>query len=354
MQIKYKYNNNLITANINIEKLNSGKNKISVETNNKNLFIPYKNWETNYNQELIEKILNIKGPAYLCDEIMRDESPDYVQKSLKYNLLGYLNEQDFESENFTNKRILDFGCGSGSSTVILARMFKQTDIVGIDLEEDHLQIANLRAKYYGFNNLKFLLSPSGDSLPENIGKFDYIILSAVYEHLLPSERTNLITKLWNLLNTGGVLFINGTPYRYFPIETHTTGLPFINYLPNKLACLYAQNCSKRNLKNDNWDTLLRKGIRGASIKEITNILNKNIIKNNFEILEPKSLGLKDRVDLWNKETTTTKHKFIKKILFACLKFIKTFTGIILVPYISVAIRKNKSYSGRTGGRAFQS
>lgn len=342
MQIKYKLNNNQITANINIEKLNSGKNKITVETKNKDLFIPHKTWETNYNQELIEEILNIKGPAYLCDEIMRDESPDYVQKSLKYNLLGYLNKQDFECENFTSKRILDFGCGSGSSTIILARMFPKTDIVGIDLEKDHLQIANSRAKYYGFNNLEFLLSPNGDNLPENIGKFDYIILSAVYEHLLPSERTNLITKLWNLLNTDGVLFINGTPHRYFPIETHTTGLPFINYLPNKLACLYAQNYSKRNLRSDNWDTLLRKGIRGASIKEIRNILSKNILENNFEILEPKNLGLKDRIDLWNKETTTTRYKFIKKMLFVCFKCLKTFTGITLVPYISLAIRKSKS------------
>jgi 2-polyprenyl-3-methyl-5-hydroxy-6-metoxy-1,4-benzoquinol methylase len=340
MLIKYKCDNKNLTASINIEKLNSGKNKISVEADNKNLFIPYKNWETNYDPKLIKEILNIKGPAYLCDEIMRDESPDYVQKSLKYNLLGYLTQQDFESQNFTQKRILDFGCGSGSSTVIMAKMFPNTKIIGIDLEADHLKIANLRAKYYGFNNLEFLLSPDGNSLPENLGKFDYIVLSAVFEHLLPSERANLLTKLWDLLNINGVIFINGTPYRYFPIETHTTGLPLINYLPNKFSCWYAKNFSKRNLKNDNWDTLLRKGIRGASIKEIIKILRTKNKKNNFKILEPCNLGLKDKVDLWYKETCTTKHKLIKKILFWCLKNLKLLTGITLVPYISVAIKKS--------------
>ena len=67
-----------------------------------------------------------------------------------------------------------------------------------------------------------------------------------------------------------------------------------------------QNFSKRNLKSDNWESLLRKGIRGASISEIKKLLHKNILENNkLEILEPCNLGLKDRVDLWDKETTTT-------------------------------------------------
>ena len=101
----------------------------------------------------------MKGPAYLCDEILRDESPDYVQKSLKYDLLSY-----FDEEGFKNKRLLDFGCGSGASTMILARMFPNTEIVGIELEETLLSIAKMRANHYGYKNIELIISPNPNQL----------------------------------------------------------------------------------------------------------------------------------------------------------------------------------------------
>jgi len=320
-------------ASITIEKLDTGKNRVSVESKNKNLFIAYKSCETSYDIDLIKEILCVKGPAYLCDEIMRDESSDYLQKSLKYSLLGYIDKSDF-----ANKRILDFGCGSGSSTMILRRMFPDTDIVGIELEEKLLKLAKLRSTYYGFDNIKFLLSPDANSLPENIGTFDYVLLSAVFEHLLPEERKTLLPKIWKMLKPNGVLFVNRTPYRYFPIEVHTTGgLPMINYLPNNLTLWYARKFSKRNLQQDNWKVLLRKGIRGGSSKEIMGILNKS--HHQSLLLKPSKLGVKDRVDLWYLETNKTKQRTIKKLIFWLCKSLKIITGISVVPNLSLAIKK---------------
>lgn len=332
MLIKYKCDKSKFNACVNITALECGKNRITVELEDKSIFMPYKSWDTGYSKELIQETLNIKGPAYLCDEIMRDESPDYLQKSLKYSLLSFINEQEFE-----NKRILDFGCGSGSSTVVLARMLKNTEIVGIDLEQNLLSLANSRAQFYGLKNLQFLTSPDSNSLPDNIGKFNYIILSAVYEHLLPDERLKLLEKLWSLLEKDGILFINGTPYRYFPIETHTTELPLINYLPDKFAYICAKKFSKRNLEKDNWQELLRKGIRGASIKEIKKILASKGLK--FELIKPKNFGIKDNVDLWRLETTVTRRKTLKNMVFYALKLIRLTTGLTIVPNIALAIKK---------------
>jgi len=339
---------------ITIEKLASGKNKVCVTHKNTSTkrFIPYKSWVTSYSIDLIQKILEIKGPAYLCDEIMRDESPDYLQKSLQYSLLSYE-----KKESFANKTILDFGCGSGSSSLIIARMLPNVKIIGIDLDKRSLELAKLRAKHYNLTNIQFLHSKDPQSLPNKtqLGNFDYIILSAVYEHLKPQERKNLLPQLWDILSPGGILFINRTPYRYFPLEIHTTGgLPLINYFPNRLTQWCAQKFSKKNLQHDSWDTLLKKGIRGGNPGEILRILRnthtqshnpttaKTITLENWPVLlKPTNLGIKDRVDLWYHETNTKRYSFIKKSLFLSFKLLKKITGSTLAPTLSLAIKKDK-------------
>lgn len=322
-------------ANILVEELKSGKNKIYVKPINNDLFVSINTCETSYPIDLIDKILQLKGPAYLCDEILRDESPDYVCKNLKYDLLSYLNKEEFKG-----KRLLDFGCGGGASTMILARMFPHTEIVGIDIEEKLLSIVKLRANYYGYKNLQLIISKNPNGLPPNIGCFDYIVLSGVYEHFLPNERRILLPELWNILKIGGILFLNQTPYRYSPIETHTTGdLPFINYLPDRVALFYAQQFSKRKLKNNSWEDLLRKGIRGGSVKEIFKILRH--CPQQPILLNPSKFGMKDRIDLWYIKSYKTRFILIKKLILFLTKLLKILTGIIVLPSLSLALKKSK-------------
>ena len=79
------------SAKIIVEKLASGKNKIYVEILTDDLYMPINSCESSYPIDLIDKILYLKGPAYLCDEILRDESPDYVEKSLKFGIRSSFN-----------------------------------------------------------------------------------------------------------------------------------------------------------------------------------------------------------------------------------------------------------------------
>lgn len=322
-------------ANVRVEELPTGKNKIYVELTNDRLFAPIKTCETSYPIGLIETILHLKGPGYLCDEILRDESPNYVQDALKYGLLGYLDEGEFK-----NRRLLDFGCGSGSSTMILARMFPHTQIVGIELEEKLLSIAQLRATYYGYKNIDFMISPNQDTLPPSIGYFDYVVLSAVYEHLLPRERETVLPQIWSIIKPGGILFFNQTPYRYFPVETHTTGgLLFINYLPDKLALFYAQHFSIRKLKNNSWKELLRRGIRGGSVKEILSILNR--CPQMPILLSSSRFGMKGRIELWHIQSGNVRFVGIKRLFVLSAKFLRWLTGVTIVPTLSLAIRKGE-------------
>ena len=82
--------------------------------------------------------------------------------------------------------------------MVLARMSPEAKIVGVELMSELVELARHRAEFYGVEGrVSFQLSPDPNSLPPEIGDFDYIILSAVYEHLLPSERQLILALLWS-------------------------------------------------------------------------------------------------------------------------------------------------------------
>jgi SAM-dependent methyltransferase len=318
-------------ALIRVEERN-GKRAISVEPR-EGLFTPIKNWVTDYSLELIEHVLRVKGPAYLCDEIMRDESPLVVQHSFRWDILSYIAQKDL-----AGRCLLDFGSGSGASSMVLARMFPESKIVGVELVPEFVELARHRAEFHGVQDrVSFLLSPDANSFPPGIGSFDSIIFSAVYEHLLPRERNAILPLLWSHLKQSGVIFLNQTPYRWFPIELHTTGLPLINYLPDILTLYCSRKFSKRISVDASWPQLLRQGIRGATPREILTILERDGRK--AELLNPSQLGVTDHINLWYQHSSAIRKPLTKKLMKWGIRAIKAVTGMDVIPYLSLAIRK---------------
>jgi 2-polyprenyl-3-methyl-5-hydroxy-6-metoxy-1,4-benzoquinol methylase len=326
-------------AEVVVSELPSGRRRVRVRKLDADFYVPYETCETAYPVALIRTIVAAKGSAFLIDEILRDESPNYVQHDLKWGLLSYL-----DAGEFAGKRILDFGCGSGGSTATLARMFPQSEIIGIELEERLLAVARARATHYRLSNVRFCSSPDGDRLPDGIGLFDFVVLSAVYEHLLPNERRTVLPLLWHTLKPGGILFLNGTPNRQFPLEMHTTGLPVINYLPDQLALLAARKLSRRNLENASWEALLRAGIRGGTIGEIVG--NLRHVGGAPQLLEPRCLGIEDRIDLWLALSSDSVGRrrsslaiFAKRLYRLAMKPLKALAGVEFLPELALALKK---------------
>lgn len=320
-------------ARITVEERPGGRRLVTVEPIAPSLFVPIRSAETAYPVDLIEAVLTVKGPAYLCDEILRDESPTYVQAFLERDLLAYL-----PPNWFRGKRVLDFGCGSGASTICLARLFPDTSLVGLELDASLLDLARRRVQHHGLSAIELHCSPSATELPPDLGCFDAVVLSAVYEHLLPSERQRLLPLLWHVVKPGGYLFLNQTPHRYFPLETHTTGLPGINYLPDRLAHVVARRWSRRIRRDETWENLLRAGIRGATEREILAILSRCGAAPP-QLLEPSRGGIRDRIDLWFRALTPHRYRRTKQAIRAALKLIRALTGLTLVPTLSLMIRK---------------
>ncbi|MBI5428359.1 MAG: class I SAM-dependent methyltransferase [Nitrospinae bacterium] len=321
-------------ALVHIAETGGGKRRVSAELLDPLRFISVRQCETAYPLDLIQLVLDVKGPLWVCDEIARDEDENYVQKKLRNDLLGYL-----PASAFASKTILDFGCGSGASTVILGRMFPDARIAGVELDPNLLRLARARAEFHRLGNATFHRSPDAKSLPDELAGFDFAILSAVYEHLLPDERRTVLPEIWARLKPGGTLFIDQTPYRYFPVEAHATGLPLINYLPDRWAHKMAVKFSRRVASGETWEGLLRKGIRGGSEREIQKILRGKSSNHPPILLEPGQNNLRDRIDLWYSNMDVRRYPRVARMVKYFAKTVQWLTGAVVVHSLSLAIRK---------------
>lgn len=87
-----------------------------------------------------------------------------------------------ERKSLAGLRVLDAGCGTGHTTVELAKNHPEVEVLGIDLSEAPLQIAKQRAERAGNpRNLRFAQRRIEDL--SNEGSFDYIVSSGVLHHL---------------------------------------------------------------------------------------------------------------------------------------------------------------------------
>ena len=314
-------------SGLRIEPLTDGRHRITLDAPSDSAGAS-RTCKTSYPLALIHAI-HAEKRNYVCDEIMREEDPSYVERALRHEVLGYVDASDF-----AGKRVLDFGSGAGASSLVMGRLFPSSQVVGIELQERLVKLARLRAELLQRRGVQFFLSPSGTSVPSDIGSFDYIVLSAVFEHLLPHEREVLLPAIWSHLKPDGILFVNQTPHRWSPVEMHTTRLPFINYLPSGLAFRAADAFSRKPKPDDDWQALLRAGIRGGTISEILELLTRY---GSAALLNPKR-AVGDQIDLWHGKLSR-RHAWLKKCVWTLLKVLKPVGGIHLIPELTLAIRK---------------
>jgi S-adenosylmethionine-dependent methyltransferase len=164
-------------------------------------------------------------------------------------------------------RILEIGCGTGSSTVALAE--QGAHVTGIDIDEGSLVVARRRLNAYGLD---------ADLHATNITDFDcqgydLIIFFASLEHMTYEERLSSLSQTWAALPKNGLLAVIETPNRLWWHDAHTSKLPFFNWLPDTLAFDYSKYSPKSSFNGlyrehspAQMMHFLRRG-RGASFHE---------------------------------------------------------------------------------------
>lgn len=102
-------------------------------------------------------------------------------------------------------KVLEFGCGTGSTALLHAPHVAQMDAT--DLSSEMVNIGRQRAKEGAIHNISFIQASADDyEAPE--GSYD-MVLALNLLHLLP-DRDAALTKIHRLLKPGG-LFISSTP-----------------------------------------------------------------------------------------------------------------------------------------------
>jgi S-adenosylmethionine-dependent methyltransferase len=166
-------------------------------------------------------------------------------------------------------RVVEIGCGTGSSTVALAE--QGAHIVALDIDQAALEVAQERCRVHGVS-VEFRQQNAQHLL--DLGRADAVIYFAVLEHMKHEERLQSLKEAWELLPAGGLLAIIETPNRLWLFDHHTSQLPFFNWLPDELAFAYSRFSPKEIFKDSyrepdaqSIDHFRRRG-RGISYHEI--------------------------------------------------------------------------------------
>jgi SAM-dependent methyltransferase len=280
------------------------------------------------------RLVDVYGPDRAARVARRFEDPAFLRAQLHTLVAAHL-----PPDRLDGASVLDFGCGTGASLLHLAQMFPSARYVGVELQADYVAVAEAVFAHFGLRHVQALVSPRPDALPEGIGPFDVIVCNAVVEHLLPGERASLLPMLWRALRPGGVLLLTETPWRWFPKELHTTGLWGINWMPAALAGPYARAMSRRpGIREADWAELLRRGIRGTTVAEITSLLRASG-DGEPRVLAPTGLGHRDHVDLWLGRTGGKGRTPRKAIAARVARLATPVFGEPMVPTLTLGLEK---------------
>jgi SAM-dependent methyltransferase len=97
---------------------------------------------------------------------------------------------------FVPERILDFGCGFGDTTKLLAELFPQAHLIGLDTSEKAIEYAH---QAHGSSRISFW----NISELSRIKGVDLCYANGVFHHIIPEERVSVIDQIHRALKTGG-------------------------------------------------------------------------------------------------------------------------------------------------------
>lgn len=102
--------------------------------------------------------------------------------------------------DYSPKEILDFGCGTGETSIGLLHRFEGAHVVGVDVSAGALEHAR---QHHGSTDVSFF---DVDSF-EAPATFDLCYSNGAFHHIDPGQRPRVLRRLWELLRPGGLLAV---------------------------------------------------------------------------------------------------------------------------------------------------
>jgi len=169
-----------------------------------------------------------------------------TQDFIKDEIVRYTNY--YFSEFISSKKliVLDVGCSLGS----LSFAFKDIAdfVLGIDIEKEAIECANLYRAYKNYTNIEFIVDDAitFEKTKKLNKKFNLILLKDILEHIKNKENLKFsIKNLTELMQDETIVFIE-VPNYIFPFEPHLK-IPILPLLPKRLLKVEAKLL--RKIKN---------------------------------------------------------------------------------------------------------
>lgn len=109
-------------------------------------------------------------------------------------------------------RIVDLACGTGISTLAIARKFPDARIVGVELRDEYLAIAREKFRKLGMRNVEFVLSRAEEFAPAE--RFDCVVSSYLAKY---ADLARLTRNTHAMLEPGGLLLMHDFTYPPEPV-----------------------------------------------------------------------------------------------------------------------------------------
>ena len=103
------------------------------------------------------------------------------------------------------QRVLDIGCGTGTLTILVRRLYAQAEVVGLDPDPKAVAIAKRKSEEAGV--AVHFDRGFADELPYPPATFDRVMSSFMFHHLTREEKLDTLRDVHRVLRPGGSFHI---------------------------------------------------------------------------------------------------------------------------------------------------
>ena len=192
-------------------------------------------YSTHYSARVIQMLIERKGArrAPLYFDFKEARGGHFLGP-----LFAYL-----RARGATRLRVLEIGCSFGHMTEYLAEQPELAALHTYDTDAAFVELTRAKVEELGLKVVHEVLhldQAATCRLPWPDGAFDVVVVVGIVEHLPVRHRREQVDEYYRVLDRGGHIAILDTPNRWFPMETHSVGLPLVQWLPAPLAWRYAR------------------------------------------------------------------------------------------------------------------
>jgi SAM-dependent methyltransferase len=219
---------------------------------------------TEYSERVVKMLIERKG--------VRRTPPYFSYKATRGPLfLGPL-FRHLRRRGLTGLRTLEVGSSFGHMTEYLNEQPEVEELTAFDTDPAFVAIVRAKVEELGLEKVRDITLLPGEAtrrLPYTSGRFDLVVVCGVVEHLPDRARRAQVDEYYRVLARGGHIAILDTPNRWFPLETHSVGLPLVQWLPPRIAFAYARTFRRRKFARESYEgfTMDGTGWRNATLRD---------------------------------------------------------------------------------------